>query len=74
MECGVTADWLSRVYCHMGNSYVDELVAYVSLVIFGVVMIVGLVKTFIEVVVKPKRSDQSDAGSGMGTTSRGRFL
>lgn len=54
MECGAMANWLSRVYCHMGNSYVDELVAYIVLLIFGVVTMVGLVKTFIGAVVKSK--------------------
>ena len=56
MDCGTLANWLGRLYCHLGNSYLDELVAYVVLVVFGIAMMIGLVKTFIEVAVKPKRS------------------
>lgn len=60
MECGAMANWLSRLYCHLGNSYVDELVAYIALVVFGIAMMVGLVKTFIEVTGTSQRSNSAD--------------
>ena len=60
MECGAMANWLNRLYCHLGNSYVDELVAYIVLVVFCLAMMVGLIKTFIEVTGKSQRSNGED--------------
>ena len=42
----------------------DELVAYIVLVVFCPAMMVGLVKTFIEVTGKPKQSRGTDTRGG----------
>ena len=70
MECGAMANWLNRLYCHLGNSYVDELVAYIVLVVFCLAMMVGLIKTFIEVTGKPKRSRGRDRPDGSDSIVR----
>ena len=66
MECGAMANWLNRLYCHLGNSYVDELVAYIVLVVLCLAMMVGLVNTLIKNWNPPstQQRDQSDAGTG----------
>ena len=64
MECGAMANWLNRWYCHLGNSYVDELVAYIVLVVFCLAMMVGLIKTFIEITGERKQSRGPDTPGG----------